>query len=55
MGKRRYTVLGWLTWKMGSRAARRKLEQNRTKLKAAGAVLLVVVAGILAGRSGDDD
>jgi hypothetical protein len=54
VGRRHYTILGWLTWKLGSRAARRKIEQSKTKLGAAGAVLAVVIGGLLAGR-GDDD
>jgi hypothetical protein len=55
VGKKRYTILGWVTWKVASRVARRKIEQNRLKLGAAGVVLAVVIGGLLAGRSGNDD
>jgi hypothetical protein len=50
-----YTVLGWIVWQLGSRVAKRKMAQNRVKLGAAGVVLLVVLGGILAARTGDDD
>ena len=50
-----YTVLGWLVWQIGSRVAKRKLAQNRVKLGAAGAVALVLIAGILAARAGSGD
>jgi hypothetical protein len=49
-----YTVLGWIVWKIGTRVAKRKIGQNRSKLIAAGAVAAVVVAGI-ALASGDDE
>jgi hypothetical protein len=47
-----YTVLGWVVWQIASRVAKRKISQNRVKLGAAGVVLLVLVGGILAARSG---
>jgi len=55
MTTRGYTVLGWIVWQIGSRAAKWKMTQNRVKLGAAAAVLLVVLGGILAARSNGDD
>ena len=55
MNSKSYTVLGWIVWQIGSRVAKRKMVQNRVKLGAAGAVVLVLVAGVLAARAGDDD
>ena len=52
MSRRRYTVLGWVVWQVASRVAKRKLAQNRTKLGAAGVVLLVLAAGVGAARAG---
>lgn len=49
-----YKVLGWAVWQIGSRVAKRKMNQNRAKLGAAGVVGLVLVAGLLAARAGDD-
>jgi hypothetical protein len=54
MSSKSYTALGWIVWQIGSRVARRKLSQNRSKLLAAGVVAAVVAAGI-ALASGDDD
>jgi hypothetical protein len=48
-----YTVLGWIVWQIGSRIAKRKLAQNRVKVGAAAAVVLVLVAGVAAARSGE--
>ena len=54
MSSKGYTILGWVTWKIASRVAKRKLAANRSKLGAAAVVVAVVLAGIaLAG--GDDD
>ena len=53
MPTRGYTVLGWIVWQIASRVAKRKIEQNKVKLGAAGVVALVVIGGILAARSGD--
>jgi sulfite exporter TauE/SafE len=50
-----YTVLGWIVWQIGSRVAKRKLAQNRAKVGAAAAVLLVLVAGVAAARAGSGD
>jgi hypothetical protein len=48
-----YTVLGWIVWQIASRVARRKIAQNRVKIGAAAAVVLVLVAGVAAARSGE--
>jgi hypothetical protein len=54
IGTRGYTVLGWVVWQIASRVAKKKLQQNRMKLGAAGVVALVLVGGVLAARSGSD-
>jgi hypothetical protein len=54
MGSKGYTVLGWIVWQVASRVAKRKISQNRTKIGAAGVVVLVLVLGVAAARSGDD-
>ena len=54
MPTRGYTVLGWVVWQIASRVAKRKIQQNRVKLGAAGVVLLVVIGGIVAARSGSE-
>ena len=54
MNSKGYSVLGWVVWQIGSRVAKRKIGQNRSKLIAAGVVAAVVAAGI-ALASGDDD
>jgi hypothetical protein len=51
MTSKGYTVLGWAVWQIASRVAKRKIAQNRVKLGAAGIVLAVVIAGLLAARS----
>jgi hypothetical protein len=53
MNSKSYTVLGWIVWQAGSRVAKRKMGQNRGKLGAAGLVLLLVVGGALAAKSGE--
>ena len=56
MSNRGYTVLGWIVWQVGQRVAKRKLAQNRVKVGAAGAVALVLIAGIIiAARSGSGE
>jgi hypothetical protein len=55
MNSKGYTVLGWIVWQVGSRVAKRKMAQNRVKLGAAGVVSVVVLAGIIAARRGDDE
>jgi hypothetical protein len=54
MTSKGYTILGWLVWQIASRVAKRKIAQNRVKIGAAAAVVLVLVAGVAAARSGDD-
>jgi hypothetical protein len=53
MSSRGYTVLGWIVWQIASRVAKRKIAQNRVKLGAAAVVVLVLVAGVAAARSGE--
>jgi hypothetical protein len=55
MSSKGYTVLGWIVWQVASRVAKRKIAQNRVKLGAAGVVALVLVAGLLAAKSGSDE
>ena len=55
MSSRGYTVLGWIVWQIASRVAKRKIAQNRLKLGAAGVVLLVLVGGVMAAKSGSDE
>jgi hypothetical protein len=56
MNRKGYTVIGWITWQIASRVAKRKMSQNKLKLGAAASVLLVLVAGLVAAwASGDDD
>jgi hypothetical protein len=52
MGSKGYTVLGWIVWQIGSRVAKKKIAQNRTKIGAAGVVLLVLLGGVAAARAG---
>lgn len=54
MGTRGHTVLGWVVWQIASRVAKKKIQQNRMKLGAAGVVALVLVGGVLAARSSSD-
>ncbi|HEX8066222.1 MAG TPA: hypothetical protein VF520_06830 [Thermoleophilaceae bacterium] len=54
MTPRGYTILGWVVWQVASRVAKRKIRQNRTKLGAAAVVVLVLVLGLAAARSGSD-
>ena len=54
MPTRGYTVLGWVVWQIASRVAKRKIQQNKVKLGAAGVVALVLIGGILAARSGSE-
>jgi hypothetical protein len=52
MSTKGYTVFGWIVWQLASRLAKYKVAQNRVKLGAAGVVLGVLVAGVIAARSG---
>jgi hypothetical protein len=54
MSMKGYTFLGWIVWQLGSRLAKRQIEQNRIKVGAAGAVVAVLVAGVLAAKSSSD-
>jgi len=56
MSTKGYTVLGWITWQVATRLAKRKMSQNKAKLGAAATVLLVLVGGLAAARaSGGED
>ncbi len=55
MTHRGYTILGWLVWQIGSRIAKRKIAQNRTKIGAAGIVVLVLLAGVAAAKAGSGE
>jgi hypothetical protein len=55
MNTKGYTFLGWIVWQLGSRLAKRQIEQNRVKLGAAGAVALVLVGGVLAAKTAAGD
>jgi hypothetical protein len=57
MSSRGYEVLGWIVFKLGSMVVKRKIEDNRVKVGAAGVVALVLVAGLAAAKagSGSDD
>lgn len=50
-----YTVLGWVTWQVVSRVAKRKMGQNKVKLGAAATVLGVLIAGVVAARAAASD
>ena len=54
MNSKGYTVLGWVVWQIASRVAKRKVSQNRTKIGAAAAVMLVLLLGVAAARSSSD-
>jgi hypothetical protein len=55
MNSKGYTVLGWAVWQIASRVAKKKIEQNRVKIGAAGVVALVLIAGLAAAKSGSDE
>jgi hypothetical protein len=55
MTSKGYTLLGWVVWQLGTRVAKFKLSQNRTKLGAAGVVALVLVGGLIAAKSASGD
>jgi hypothetical protein len=55
MTTRAYTVLGWITWQIATRVAKRKMAQNKVKLGAAATVLLVLVGGVLAARAASEE
>ncbi|HEY6778698.1 MAG TPA: hypothetical protein VI122_19495 [Thermoleophilaceae bacterium] len=51
MSRKAYTILGWLTWQVATRVAKRKMTQNKVKLGAAATVLLVLVGGLAAAKA----
>ena len=51
MSTKGYTVLGWITWQVATRVAKRKMSQNKVKIGAAATVLLVVIAGLAAAKA----
>ena len=51
MSSKGYTVLGWIVWQVGSRVAKKKIAQNRTKIGAASVVLLVLLGGVAAAKA----
>ena len=55
MNSRSYSILGWAVWQIGSRVAKRKMAQNRTKIGAVGVIVLVLVGGILAAKGDSED
>lgn len=55
MSSKGYTVLGWLVWQIGSRAAKRKIAHNKAKIGAAGAIALVLVGGVVAAKAASGD
>jgi hypothetical protein len=50
-----YTFLGWIVWQLGSRVLKRKIDDNKTKIGAAGIVVAVLVGGVVAARAGSSD
>jgi hypothetical protein len=55
MSTKGYTVIGWLVWQVATRLAKRKVAQNRVKVGAAGVVVLVLLGGVAAAKSGASD
>ena len=57
MNRKGYTVLGWITWQVVSRVAKRKMGQNKLKLGAGAGLLLALIAALVAAwaTSGDED
>jgi hypothetical protein len=56
MNRKSYTVLGWITWQVASRVAKRKMAQNKLKLGVGAGILLALVAALVAAwATGDDD
>ncbi len=50
-----YSILGWIVWQIGTRVAKRKVTQNRSKLGAVGLVGLVLIGGLAAARDSGPD
>jgi hypothetical protein len=55
MNSRSYSILGWTVWQIGSRVAKRKMSQNRTKIGAVGVIAVVLVGGVLAARADSEE
>jgi hypothetical protein len=51
MSTRRNAAIGWLVWQIGSRIAKKKVQQNRGKLAAAGLATAAVAGGAVAARN----
>ena len=54
MQTRRHTAIGKLVVLIGKKVAKKKAQENRVKLGAAGVVALVLGSGIVAARIGSD-
>jgi hypothetical protein len=54
IGTRGYTLLGWIVWRLTTMVARRKVQQNRRKIGAAGVIALLIVGGVLAATRSTD-
>ena len=54
MTSKRYSLLGWLVWRIASRVAKRKLARNHSKLLALATIALVVVAGFVLAANDQD-
>ena len=54
MTSKRYSLLGWLVWRIASRVAKRELAANRSKAVALATIVLVVVAGFALAANDDD-
>jgi hypothetical protein len=54
VNRKRYKLLGWIVWRVGERAAKKKAAQNRGKLGAVAIIAVVLVAGIAASKSASD-
>jgi hypothetical protein len=50
MSTRAYTVLGWITWQVATRVAKRKMSQNKIKIGAGATALGVLAAGAVAAK-----
>jgi hypothetical protein len=55
MNTKGYTAIGWLVWQIGSRLVKYKTTQNKSKVGAGVAVVLVVAGGILLAAGDSDD
>lgn len=51
MTARRYSVLGWVVWKLGRPLVRRKLRSRCRRIAAIAAIAVVILAGIALARS----